>query len=925
MFLDIGSKPGFFGLLALGIATTVVAQDVILLDQSNFVYLLNNSNPSLNGGSYQVTEDITLLPNWIWTPVGTEASPASLNFNGSYHVINGLRVETTTANTPTALFGYLVDSWVHSVILILPSVLSHGDGSETGTIVGKALRTNITDNLVIGGSVGSRGDTGSSFNLARYAYAGGITGSASHSRIENNLNNATVHTTGSRCYAAGVTANQEHSTTSNNINMGDIRTTGSYADASGITALQTSSTTRNNINMGDIETTGSYADASGITAFQSSSTTSNNINMGDIETTGPGADASGITANQQYGSTTSNNMNMGDIGTTGQSAKASGITADQRYDSTTSDNMNIGDIGTTGKGGYASGITAFQISGTTSNNINTGGIETTGQGAEASGITAFQFSSTTSNNINTGDIGTMGLHADASGIMTLQLVSGTTSDNLNSGSVMVDGALASVITSGVTQVEDSELQIGLNGLDGTFWNAGNDSQFPMLRGINAAYRDLQRINDTRYGNNLFTFPMELNQFADPGGSMDASLFDQCAWNVRDGYLPFLKAVGRDRAEAAGIDCSEGGFACDRGRRFTPQSSGSLEHLLYDGHRYHGIVRSVGGLAYWAAYEGGHQVALASELCGVYDFTDLSLTGIVVDAAASDGDNAYVAYHVPEQAQSLLAVFTLSGQQVVSSSTLGLDRVAGLSIDDSYILLNTGQDICQLSVEDMGQGPECGGGLLNPSEEIQTVAGDSGDLYLLVHQEEAGYQIRMVRGGSHLSSFVVSIPREATLSAITPTLKVIGRHLHLLLADQGLVIWRQYPLDGLPVMSSDVWESEATAPLPRDITPTTLSLIPKAGQGQVFVLGHEAGQPRYVRLAAADFSPSSDAGTKTGTDNWPSWAQAVTGTTVAVAGTVALGTAGIIARKVYTHFRPEAKDDMLGRIYEKLRRSLTSNL
>ena len=223
MFLNAGNKLKLFCLLTLGITTTAVAQNdeqnVIFLDQSNFAELLSNSNPDINS-RFRLIEDITLPPSW--TPVGTPDSPASLNFNGSYHAIKGLNVETTATNAPTGFFGYLVDSWVYDVIVNRPSVISHGDGSETGVIAGRILRTNITGNIVTGGTVETHGDVGSSSGLTRYAYAGGLIGSASHSRIENNLNNATVSTEGNYCDAGGITAIQRNSTTSGNLNRGAI-------------------------------------------------------------------------------------------------------------------------------------------------------------------------------------------------------------------------------------------------------------------------------------------------------------------------------------------------------------------------------------------------------------------------------------------------------------------------------------------------------------------------------------------------------------------------------------------------------------------------------------------------------------------------------------------------------------------------------
>ena len=861
---------GRLSLLSLGITTTAVAQ-TILLDQSNFVQQLNNSNPNLNS-SFRLIEDITLPPNWIWTPVGTEDSPASLKFNGSYHAISGLNVITTENNTPTAMFGYLVDSWVYSVILNLPSVISHGDGSETATIAGRVLRTNITNNIVAGGSVETRGDVGSPAGRNRYSYAGGLTGSASHSRIENNLNNATVYTTGNYCHASGITARQKRSITSNNLNMGNVEATGLYAYASGITAYQEgSSTTSNNMNMGGIKTAERFAYASGITAYQEDSTTSDNINTGAIGTgtAGGGSYASGVTARQRS-STTSNNINRGAIGTTADSAYTSGITADQRS-STTSNNLNVGNARTTGKIAHTSGITAYQEDSTTSNNLNMGDIETTGKDAFASGITADQRSnSITSNNLNLGDVRTTGQGANAGGAIVDQEGS-STSGNLNTGSP--NAALGVVNPIGFMQLTERLLRM-FDGLDESTWNSGDDSQFPMLRDINAAYRDLRRINGTRYGKNAF--PVELNEFADPGGFANASLFDLAVWNVRDGYLPFPKAVGRAKAVSVGIDCFAGGFACNC--LFTPYSSGTIGHLLYDGQRYHGIVRdAASGLAYWAEYESGQQVAL--EPCDVYSFPDLSSSGVLVDAVANDGDTAYVAYRVPGQAQSpMLAVFSLNGQQLVSSSPLALDQVVGLSVDagNSSVLVNTGQGVCRLLVADTGQLTDCGNDLTGQDERIVSVAGNGGDLYLLTYENEVGYRIKTVPEDGSRDFFGVWTARTGQ-GEIPPTLKVIGQYLHLLLVDKFgdrfLVVWRQYPLDALPVMFDDFGENEVLTAIPRDITPTGLSLIAGTGQQtEVFVLGHEAGQPRYIRLAADVCMSSTDASNEaiSNINKWPWW-------------------------------------------------------
>ena len=605
------------------------------------------------------------------------------------------------------------------------------------------------------------------------------------------------------------------------------------------------------------------------------------LTQGIVSTEGELACAGGTAGFQWGGSTTIGNVNTGPVSTGGVHAYAGGTTGHLTR-STTTGNLNTGSVSTKEFRAHTGGTTGRQWSSTTSGNLNTGAVRAVGLHADAGGTTGYQLeTSTTTGNLNTGAVSTLGSGAYAGGVTGNQFSGSTTRGNVYSGSVTTASGPVTNLT-GAMQVSGPELRMGLNGLSGTLWTPGDNSQFPMLTGINVTYRDLQRINGTGYGNN--SFPVELNGFAGPDGSMDASLFDQAIWNVRDSYLPFLKTVGRDRAESLGLDCDEGGFACDcypgasvdcpelapftnttiitsptADCLFTLRSSGTLGHLLYDGQRYHGIVRAASDQAYWAAYEGGEQVAL--EPCGVYGFADLSPSGsgIAIDAAASDGDNAYVAFHVPELSGQVLIALTLGGQQFVSSSVLGLGRVVSLSIDGNRVLVNTGREVCRLPV-DSGQEPECDRGLLNPGEEIRSVAGNSGDLYLLVHQEGAGYRIRTVSEAGYGADFMIKIPSGASQGTITPTLKVIGQHLHLLLADQDLIIWRQYSLAALPEMFDENWESEVTAPMPRDITPAAITLIPEtdagAGLEQVFVLGHLAGQPQYARLMATDFTTTS---------------------------------------------------------------------
>ena len=454
-----------------------------------------------------------------------------MTLNGNDHVISGLNVTTENNNTPAGLFGFLVNSQVHNLFLKQPAVLSTGNGSPAGAVVGEMDNSNVTNIINHLGKVKTEGGLAGSSSNERYSAAGGLVGWAKKkSRVENTLNTGAVSTIKDR------------------------------------------------------------ADAGGAVGYAGDSWVSDTLNLND-------------------------------------------------------------DI-----------INATQAN-----------------------------------------------------------------EGSQTGSPVNNNALPVPVN-------------GLNGLSETLWTAGNDGQFPMLIDINAAYQDLKRIDGTRYGNN--TFPPALDDFALPSNDTSESLFDPRIWNLREGYLPFLKSVGLARAEAAGIDCSEGGFACDCDPEtddfcveattetttteaatteaatteaatepittsevttepttdstclFTDQSPGTIEHLLYDGQRYHAVVKTNSGGAYWATYEkDGSVVPLG--FCGVYDFTDLLLSGtdLIVDAVIHCGDSVYVASHAPETQSPMLAMLTLLNGQPSSVTLLESpdNRVVSLSVDES-VLVNTGQAV-----------------------------------------------------------------------------------------------------------------------------------------------------------------------------------------------------------------------------------------
>ena len=592
-----------------------------------------------------------------------------------------------------------------------------------------------------------------------------------------------------------------------------------------------------------------------------------------------------------FSSTVSGNLNTGTVRTNSQYTDAGGAVGFAWSNSKVSGNLNTGTIRTSRLYAFAGGAVGEASSITVRGNLNTGSVSTNGGNAFAGGAVGSAENSPVSGNLNTGTVRTSGENAFAGGAVGKVGSNSPVNGNLNLNDEAINAAQANESSQIGHPPNNNALSVPVNGLgvlNGTLWTAGNDGQFPMLKNINAAYQDLRRINNDRYGNN--TFPIELSMFAPPRNDTSESLFNPGVWNVREGYLPFLKSMGRTRAQAAGIDCTRGGFAC--GCDFTDQSPGTIEHLLYDGQRYHAVVKTDSGLAYWTTYEkDGSLVPLGS--CGVYEFTDPLLSGTdhVVEAVINRGDSIYVAFHAPETqpVNPMLAMLTLSNEQPSPAMALLMspnDRVVSLSVDEPDVLVNTGQAVYRLS-GDNGLTVGRGNHALRANEAIQSVAGNNGDLYFLTHELETGYRLRVVPAvGAFASIMVTTSSGLATSKPLITSLNISDGLLHLLVIDGSSVIWKKYKLEvlealeGLDNTPEEAQESEVLAILPPDISPTAITFIPEMDvntdvvQDQVFVLGKRFnGLPQYARLQSSDFINKIN--------NLPLWAKTVLGTGVSV--------------------------------------------
>ena len=579
-------------LLVACMVTVVQSQEPTpIYDTMSFNDIRNNPR-----GYYRLTSDIYLNESYpFWTPVGNRTHPFRQgSLDGQGYSIYGLNATTETENTPTGLFGVLEDSRVHNLTLVRPYVESKGHNSPAGALAGEIIGSNVTACVTLSGQVRSLDNGTIADNFFHSSPAGGLAGlSKDRSIVSYNLNTGSVNTSAVRADAGGLVGRQTSgSTVSHNLNTGPVSTHGDEAAAGGVVGQQMDdSIASHNLNTGPVNTHGCMADASGVVGQQmNNSIASNNLNAGPVSSNGEQANSGGVMG-QQLRSAASHNLNTGPVNS---NRNAGGMVGEQTS-STASHNLNTGSVSSSQD--CAGGTVGEQTSSTASHNLNTGSVN----GDNAGGTVGCQFQSTASHNLNTGlvnsnrnaggivgfqrRIGTTihnlnigpvkGAWAWSGGIVGIQQVSSTTSHNLNTGPVDANGVSVnaavghqlfnSIATHNLNAGQGgNDIQInqaGLHGLNSSFWFPGDQNTFPMLRGINPAYRDLQRINGTRYGNN--DFPNKLGMFADPGGTMDDSLLDCTAWNLMDGYLPFLQGISPEQAEAAGIDCTPGGFACEQ--------------------------------------------------------------------------------------------------------------------------------------------------------------------------------------------------------------------------------------------------------------------------------------------------------------------------------------------------------------------------
>lgn len=422
------------------------------------------------------------------------------NFTGSLdgdgHIISGLNISTHTYNTYTGLFGYAHNCWLRQVVFDRPQVLSTGGGSPAGVWAGSARNCNLTDTVIHLGSVRTEGN---GFNDI-FSGVGSLLGEGRNCYIANCLNTATVNSTGYFAITGGFLGYGEETHVTDSLNTGAVRSEGDDAYTGGLEGLgKEGSHVNSSLNTGSVSSSGTRVYTGGLSGANSLITTS--LNTGTVSTEGPESLTGGIKGGLWVSQLNTLCLNTGTVSSTGNQAHTGGLAGSKGNKRNITLSVNAGSVSSSGFGALTGSIAGEYLHDPTDpkvyGNINIASV-------------------TASNSSYTNHFG------------------------------QIPGSLA--------DLKNSDTQILSND-----WVQGSTDQYPIPKALNAPWRDLRRINGTRYGNN--DFPAVLLDFADPGGDRDASIFDQTVWNVRDGHLPFLKKTRQQAAEQRGIDCSLGGYAC----------------------------------------------------------------------------------------------------------------------------------------------------------------------------------------------------------------------------------------------------------------------------------------------------------------------------------------------------------------------------
>ena len=167
----------------------------IIEEEGNFLWLMSKHLEDYswaNNKRFEQTSNLN-FEGYNYSPIGTEDSPFSTNYDGKGFTISNINIATGDDNRAVGLFGYVKDAVISNIILkdIKINIEEEVEDISVGAIAGKLESSEITNCAVMGNSeikaYGATDDNGQ-------VYAGGIVGYAKASSIDRVYTTVNVYT-----------------------------------------------------------------------------------------------------------------------------------------------------------------------------------------------------------------------------------------------------------------------------------------------------------------------------------------------------------------------------------------------------------------------------------------------------------------------------------------------------------------------------------------------------------------------------------------------------------------------------------------------------------------------------------------------------------------------------------------------------------
>ncbi|MCD7736826.1 MAG: Ig-like domain-containing protein [Lachnospiraceae bacterium] len=317
----------WFAALVNGTTTIKVNENEVALEN------ISAADADANG---RLATNIEIPDGYTWTPIGNydmdkyEGSKYDGTFDGQNHSISGLYINTSAADCPQGLFGYIENGGTVQNVTVVGTVT----GSYAGGVAGynDGTVTDCTGNVTVSGST----------------FVGGVVG-VNNGTMSGCSNTAAITGTGTGSTVGGAVG-QNSGKMSDCTNSGTV--SGSYS-VGGIVGNNDTNSVSGCANSGTVTctSTSNNASAGGVIGYNYGGTITSCTNDAGVS----GGQYTGGMVGRNYYGTVSGCTNSADV--TGSSSDYVGGVVGLNYTSTVRDSSNLGNVtGGTGSGSYAGGV-----------------------------------------------------------------------------------------------------------------------------------------------------------------------------------------------------------------------------------------------------------------------------------------------------------------------------------------------------------------------------------------------------------------------------------------------------------------------------------------------------------------------------------------------------------------------------------------